>query len=207
MFNKMNKAVHNLYHGKKGITGLETAIILIAFVTVAAVLAYTVLSAGIFSSERGKEAVYGGLEGAQSTMEVKGSTVATTVSVDPDGTPDNGDEYMGLDTVTFTLALAIPGSQVDMDSIVINYFDEDEVHMGVSAFTYALSNGSTERGSATMLEGDEQMVVVVNVGTIATTTIPGAYSQFTLQVVPPAGATLTIQKTLPGGLTSVFSLN
>jgi flagellin FlaB len=193
MFNKMNKAVHNLYHGKKGITGLETAIILIAFVTVAAVLAYTVLSAGIFSSERGKEAVYGGLEGAQSTMEVKGSTVATTVSVDPDGTPDNGDEYMGLDTVTFTLALAIPGSQVDMDSIVINYFDEDEVHMGVSAFTYALSNGSTERGSATMLEGDEQMVVVVNVGTIATTTIPGAYSQFTLQVVPPAGATLTIQ--------------
>jgi flagellin FlaB len=193
MFNKIGKSVHNLYHGKKGITGLETAIILIAFVTVAAVLAYTVLSAGIFSSERGKEAVYGGLEGAQSTMEVKGSTIAESAAG-------------ALTNVTFTLALAIPGSQVDMDSIVINYFDNDEVVMGTSNFTYALSNGSTERGSAAMLEGDEQMVVTVAVGTLATTD-PGAYDTFTIQVVPPSGATLTIQKTLPGGLTAVFTLN
>jgi flagellin FlaB len=193
MYNKLSKAINNLYHGKKGITGLETAIILIAFVTVAAVLAYTVLSAGIFSAERGKEAVYGGLEGAQSTMEVKGAVIAESA-------------LDALTNVTFSLALAIPGSQVDMDSIVINYFDNDEVVMGTSNFSYALSSGSTERGSATMLEGDEQMVVTVAVGTLATTD-PGAYDQFTIQVVPPAGATLTIQKTLPGGLTAVFTLN
>ena len=54
---KLIKIWHIGRKGQKGITGLETAIILIAFVTVAAVLAYTVLSAGIFSSERGKEAV------------------------------------------------------------------------------------------------------------------------------------------------------
>ena len=59
------------YHGgKKGITGLETAIILIAFVTVAAVLAYSVLSAGIFSSEKGKQAVYSGLAQAKASMDV-----------------------------------------------------------------------------------------------------------------------------------------
>ena len=39
---------------QRGITGLETAIILIAFIVVASVFAYTVLSAGIFSSEKGK---------------------------------------------------------------------------------------------------------------------------------------------------------
>jgi flagellin FlaB len=127
-------------------------------------------------------------------MEVKGSTIAESAAG-------------ALTNVTFTLALAIPGSQVDMDSIVINYFDNDEVVMGTSNFTYALSSGSTERGSATMLEGDEQMVVTVAVGTLATVSAPGAYDQFTIQVVPPAGATLTIQKTLPGGLTAVFSLN
>ena len=38
----------NIYKEQKGITGLETAIILIAFVVVAAVFAYTVLSAGLF---------------------------------------------------------------------------------------------------------------------------------------------------------------
>ncbi|HUV53535.1 MAG TPA: archaellin/type IV pilin N-terminal domain-containing protein, partial [Dehalococcoidia bacterium] len=37
---------------ERGITGLETAIILIAFVVVASVFAYTVLSAGIFSSQK-----------------------------------------------------------------------------------------------------------------------------------------------------------
>jgi flagellin FlaB len=35
-----------------GITGLETAIVLIAFVVVAAVFAFVVLSTGLFSSER-----------------------------------------------------------------------------------------------------------------------------------------------------------
>ncbi len=71
----MLKSFNKIIRGQKGITGLETAIILIAFVTVAAVLAYTVLSAGIFSSERGKEAVYSGLDSAQSTMAVKGSVL------------------------------------------------------------------------------------------------------------------------------------
>jgi len=37
-----------------GITGLETAIILIAFVVVAWVFAFNVLSTGIFASERSK---------------------------------------------------------------------------------------------------------------------------------------------------------
>ena len=42
---------------QRGVTGLETAIILIAFVVVASVFAFTVLSTGIFSAERGKETV------------------------------------------------------------------------------------------------------------------------------------------------------
>ncbi len=42
---------------EKGITGLETAIILIAFVVVAAVFAYTALSAGLFSTQKSQEAV------------------------------------------------------------------------------------------------------------------------------------------------------
>jgi flagellin FlaB len=54
-------------------TGLETAIILIAFVTVAAVFGYAVLSAGLFSAERGKETIYAGLNEAKSNMELCGS--------------------------------------------------------------------------------------------------------------------------------------
>jgi len=61
---------------QEGITGLETAIILIAFVVVAAVFAYTVLSAGLFATQKSSETVYSGLESAQSTIELRGGVIA-----------------------------------------------------------------------------------------------------------------------------------
>jgi flagellin FlaB len=48
----MRKHSYGLLRSEKGITGLETAIILIAFVVVASVFAFTVLSTGVFSAER-----------------------------------------------------------------------------------------------------------------------------------------------------------
>jgi len=198
MFRNLSRFIGKVYHKQEGITGLETAIILIAFVTVAAVLAYTVLSAGIFSSERGKEAVYGGLSSAASTLELKGSVVADT-----DGT--------NVTTVNFTVALAIPGSKVDMLGIVINYWDTafgastpftQLVQGATDDWQYLLSAGSTERGLADVLEGDEQMVITLTVpGTVA------AYDTFVIQVVPPTGATLTVQRTLPGNMDDVLNLN
>jgi flagellin FlaB len=68
--------------GQRGVTGLETAIILIAFVVVASVFAFTVLSTGIFSSERGKETVFAGLQEARGTIEPKGSVVANGLTKD-----------------------------------------------------------------------------------------------------------------------------
>ena len=61
-------------------TGLETAIILIAFVVVASVFAFTVLSTGIFSAERGKETIHAGLKRARSSLELKVSVVAEDVT-------------------------------------------------------------------------------------------------------------------------------
>ena len=65
---------------ERGVTGLETAIILIAFVVVASVFAFTVLSTGIFSAERGKETIHAGLQEARSSVEIKGSVVANGVT-------------------------------------------------------------------------------------------------------------------------------
>jgi len=62
MFNRIVRTMRDLRRSEKGMTGLETAIILIAFVTVASVFAYSVLTAGIFAAERGKETIYKGLE-------------------------------------------------------------------------------------------------------------------------------------------------
>ena len=63
----MKKLFRKLRERQEGITGLETAIILIAFVIVASVFAYVVLSAGLFSSQKAKEAVNAGLDSTMST--------------------------------------------------------------------------------------------------------------------------------------------
>ncbi|MDD5189771.1 MAG: hypothetical protein PHE50_01870 [Dehalococcoidales bacterium] len=187
MLNKINKALKS----QKGMTGLETAIILIAFVTVASVLAYSVLSAGIFSSEKGKETVYGGLQQAQATMEVSGSVLGLSPA------------QAELQTVQFNVGLTIPNEKVDSTAVVVNYWD-DAIHAEGVTFTMALADGSTERGSADMLEGDEQFTITVTIPDGATV---AEYNTFNLQVVPPTGAALTIKRTMPGVLDKVMNLN
>ena len=191
MLSKINKALKNLTHGQKGMTGLETAIILIAFVTVASVLAYSVLSAGIFSSEKGKETVYSGLQQAQSTLEIKSSVL---------GLSTNGSR---LDQVQFNVALSIPTQSVDSTAVVVNYWD-NLTHTEGATFTLVKAAGSTERGSPTMIEGDEEFTCTVDIPSGATL-LP--YDTFNIQVVPPTGASLTITRTLPGVLDKVMNLN
>jgi flagellin FlaB len=74
------------FRQEKGITGLETAIILIAFVVVAAVFAYTVLSAGLFATQKTTESIYSGLKEAQSSIELKGGVIAMANTTGANGT-------------------------------------------------------------------------------------------------------------------------
>jgi flagellin-like protein len=98
--NKLIQAIKPIRQ-EKGVTGLETAIILIAFVVVASVFAFTVLSTGIFSAERGKETIHAGLKGARSSLEIKGSVIANGVK---DVTLSLGDTaWTGSTNVTSTV--------------------------------------------------------------------------------------------------------
>jgi len=90
---------------EKGITGLETAIILIAFVVVASVFAFTVLSTGIFASERSKETVYAGLEEAKCSVEPRGSVIAYKGK---DGSTET------IFKIVFVISNAIAGEPVDL---------------------------------------------------------------------------------------------
>ena len=97
----------NKFRGQKGITGLETAIILIAFVVVAAVFAYTALSAGLFSTQKSQEAVYAGLKEAQATLELRGAVIATANSTGASG---------NVKQITFTVSNALGGEPIDFTS-------------------------------------------------------------------------------------------
>jgi flagellin FlaB len=197
--NKINRFFKGLHRGQKGITGLETAIILIAFVTVASVLAYSVLSAGIFSSEKGKAAVYQGLDQASASMQVRGTVLAKA-------TATNG--VYAVDHILFTVASVLQDAPVDMtvppnNSLVINYTDVGGANdTNVTGWTATLVGA--ERGTADMLDADEAMQISVPVPADATL---DAYSTFTIQVIPPKGAAITITRTLPGSLSAVMDLH
>ena len=55
-----------------GFTGLEAAIVLIAFVVVAAVFSYVVLGAGFFTTQKSQQVVHSGVTQAASNLVVKG---------------------------------------------------------------------------------------------------------------------------------------
>src|SRR3954453_8353818 len=99
---KRRSLMRRLIRDERGITGLETAIILIAFVVVATVFAFIVLTTGIFSAERGKETVFAGLAKARGTMEVRGGIVVLA-------TPPN------VDTIEFAVATTAGGDAIPLD--------------------------------------------------------------------------------------------
>ena len=184
MFNKVMNAIKRLNNGEKGITGLETAIILIAFVTVASVLGYSVLSAGIFSAEKGKSAVYQGLSQAQASMQVKGSVYATTAA-------------STVTTVGFTLASVLNDEDVDMtappdNTLVINYTDSTGLSASDLVWT-ATPLGANTGDTTGILKPNEQMQIAV---TLPTNTMK-VYDSFTLQIVPAKGAAITLNRSLP----------
>jgi len=60
----------------KGIVGIEAAIVLIAFVVVAAALAFVVLNMGFYTTQRSKEVMGQGLAQASSALEIDGTVLA-----------------------------------------------------------------------------------------------------------------------------------
>jgi archaellin len=65
--------------------------------------------------------------------------------------------------------------------------------------------GASHTGSDDMLENNEQMVITVDISDLDTA--PAAYGTFTIQIVPPAGASITITRTLPGTIADVVDLH
>ena len=184
------KAIGSFHRGERGITGLETAIILIAFVTVAAVLAYSVLSAGIFSAERGKEAVYRGLETAQATMKVTSSVYATGAG--------SGPTYITVQNVSFQLSSVLQNRDVDMAKCVVDFMSTTNVSMNLSE---VLGAGNIT-GFDGLLKPNDVKSIEINVASFNLT----AYDFFVLEVIPPTGATIQIRRNLPGEIEAVMNL-
>jgi flagellin FlaB len=191
MLGRLTRLFRSLHKKEEGITGLETAIILIAFVIVASVFAFVVLSTGLFSAERGKETVFAGLE------KVRGALTVT--DVDTNGVIDDADD------IQFNVALAAGGFPISLNpaaytnSVVINWIDAQAREADVTyTVDWILEDGDT------LLEVGELAEITVN---------PPAGSSlianeiFTLEVIPPSGGTNLINRTMPPEIDDVMDLH
>ena len=123
---------------ERGITGLETAIVLIAFVVVASVFAFASLSTGLFASEKAEETVEAGLHGAIGALHIrgiKGTAALNTTTSQPIGTGDGS-------TTTFSMSNSplISGSHAVLVDGITQTFGADydvEYDTGLVTFTTA----------------------------------------------------------------------
>ena len=67
-----------LFRDKRGIVGVEAAIVLIAFVVIASALAYVVVNMGFFSAQKAKMTISRGIEESTSALQLDGSVIAYT---------------------------------------------------------------------------------------------------------------------------------
>ena len=192
----LKKLMYRINKNQKGITGLETAIILIAFVVVAAVFAYTVLSAGLFATQKSQEAVYSGIKSTESTMAIKGDVIAAASAAGAAG---------HLTTLSFTVTNVAGGEPIDLTDTadsnnvtVISYIDSTQKIQDLS-WTKAFIGADD---SDNMLDPGEKCQLTVTLGI----TSVGINQTFSIEIKTAVGAVLTFERTTPATLELVNDL-
>ena len=173
-------------------TGLEAAIVLIAFVVVAAVFSYVVLGAGFFTTQKSQQVVHAGVTQAASNIVVKGNVygLSTTASQ--------------VSKIQFDLGLAAGGLPVDVSKITMTWST-------ANVTPYNLIYNQTTAGGWSVTNNSMAKFPLLQEGEFATCqVVPTAYlnprDTFNLEIKPENGASLGIERTVPAGITNTTLL-
>jgi len=170
-------------------TGLEAAIVLIAFVVVAAVFSYVVLGAGFFTTQKSQEVVHTCVGQTSSSLEVVGNVYGMKNTTSKD-----------IDLLRFDVGLTAGGSPVDMSKMVMTYSNSTHLeYLTINDPAPPLAKGTwniTERHDSNdgddLLERGEVFTVMVQL----TKGFP-VNDQIGLELKPPVGAVLGLKRTAP----------
>lgn len=197
----MSGKLRNLWRradDERGITGLETAIILIAFVVVATVFAFIVLTTGVFSAERGKETVYAGLQKARGTMEIRGGVVVQSTGCS---------SACVVSSVVFQVANAAGGDAIPLDpsatsnKTVLLFRDADTV---VDDLTYTVA-WPTGNGDSLLERGELAAITLTGASNPAIAAI-AAGDRWTIEIQTPNGAITDLTRSMPATLQAIMQL-
>jgi flagellin FlaB len=179
---------------QRGITGLETAIVLIAFVVVSSVFAFAALSTGLFSSDKAKETHTAGLAESRGTLELKGSVVAKVSGT----TGATG----VVTSIEFQISNAAAGEAIDMTpgNTIIKYSDKTQTVNLNSSTEFSASNIAAFGDTDSLLEIGELFQITLLDLTSNLATDLGTNTDFTIEMIPSGGAVLFIGRRTPVSL-------
>ncbi len=202
----------------KGFTGLEAAIVLIAFVTVAAVFSYVMLGAGFFTAQKGKQSVDTGVKQASSALELDGQYIYLIANK----TGSNGD----VKKIFFYVTLTAGGTPVDLNETVLairwgDYYyqipfnesekipvNETDINKPWTYDGIVFTDGKTFDN---LLEKNEKYKIIINMTAIkenpnygnGSIQLPKTNDDITIELKPSIGASLIINKHIPPSLTNL----
>jgi len=174
----------------EGFTGLEAAIVLIAFVVVAAVFSYVVLGAGFFTTQKAQETVYKGVEQSTANIQMIGNVYGMASNT-----------TAGINQVKFSIGLAPGAPSIDLTKMKIVFSTPDTTPV-------ILAQGTTANGTTftTMLNG-QTAVVSMNANdqveiAFNTSAAVAANTKMNIELRPSVGAALPFSKTAPATISA-----
>jgi archaeal flagellin FlaB len=183
----------------RAFTGLESAIVLTAFVVVAAVFSYVVLGAGFTTSDTAKKTIDEGVKQTTSSVELAGDVIAK-----------EGSTQGTIDTVIVPLQLTAGQSPVDIGAdstagvLVVSYADSAMYSESVVWTPKFVGNSDGDD----LLEQHEkvQLEITVPTGARLLTANTTTNSEFRLEIKPKVGAIVPITRVTPAGIDPVMVL-
>jgi flagellin FlaB len=196
----MEQKRKSLLKDEKAFTGLEAAIVLTAFIVVAAVFSYMVLGAGFFSTEKAKEVVHTGVEQATSSMQFSGDIIAKEGS-----TADTIGYIIATTTLTAGESSIDIGSGSAASNLTISYSDS---LIYTPDATWSRTWIET-RDSNDMLDYGEkvELNITVPASSLLAANATATDAEIAINIKPVAGAILPINKRTPSAIDSVMVLN
>lgn len=190
---------------EKGFTGLEAAIVLIAFVVVAAVFSYVMLGAGFFTTQKSKQVVDTGVKQASSSLTLDGQYIYLNCTREAGGeTGSNGK----VGQIYFYVTQTAGGSPVDLNKTSIAITTAG----GYKQVFYNETNStdwwwyeSIVGDNDNVVEMNEKYKITINVTATGWSDIGNISPNdlITIEVRPPIGAPLSITKQLPPSFTNL----
>jgi len=199
--------IQKIHSSEKGITGLETAIVLIAFVVISSVFAFAALSTGMFASDKARETINAGLAQTRASMQLKGSIIGTANAASSTGT---------LSNISFHVSQTAGGADVDLTpgTTTIRYTDETQTKLFSSTAGFTITPGGTSDSDNLLAANEVHKIQLINLDTglddTANDTLKsalGVETTFTLEIVPLTGAVLYLERTTPVSMEIINFLN